>query len=203
MLKGQRAGMENVVYHRLLAARKVARIGVYSSAFSDMENIPTRFTADGDGTSPALEWHDIPDASSLVVLIVEDGDSPTPHPLVHAIAINLDPERRMIGDGALVFSEEATNEVELGLNSMLRRGWMPPDPPPGHGLHRYAFQIFALGAGAELPNSAGRGEVFEAVMDRALGAGCIMGTYERVRRVSDEEPNEDVETGVGLAPAAS
>lgn len=200
VLKGHRSGIENVVFHRLLAVRSVPRVELYS-AFANMERIPVRFTADGDGISPALEWHGIPDAAGHLVLMVEDGDSPTLHPLVHAIAVNLDPERRMIGDGALVNGEKAVSDVQLGLNSLLKLGWMPPDPPPGHGLHRYAFQLFALAAGAALPSAAGRHEVAEAVMDRALAAGCLIGTYERLRRVTNDDTSEEAEVDVGLTPA--
>ena len=42
-----------------------------------------------------------------------------------------------------------------GRNAIGRRGWMPIMPPPGHGPHRYAFQIFVLNAE---PRFAGREE---------------------------------------------
>jgi hypothetical protein len=53
-LKGQRAGVQNITFYRLLAARTVPRIGVHSNAFGNMEPIPTRYTADGDGASPPI-----------------------------------------------------------------------------------------------------------------------------------------------------
>jgi len=202
-LKSQRAGVQNIVYHRLLADRKVPRIAIHSSGFRNMERIPVRFTADGDGGSPPLEWFGIPDGTGSLVLIVEDGDSPTPHPLVHAIAINLDPDFRMLIEGALIVGDDdAPMDIDMGLNSLLKRGWLPPDPPPGHGEHRYAFQIFALSAGPALPSSAGRHEVSEAIMERARAAGCLMGTYERPRRISnDQSANDDEMVGAQLTPA--
>lgn len=198
-LRRQRAGIQSTAFFRLLAARKVPRIGISSTAFANMERLPTRCTADGDGVSPSIDWFGIPDGTESVVLMVEDGDSPTPHPLVHAIAINLRPTCRSLPEGTLnVGDDDMPSEVELGLNSLFKRGWLPPDPPPGHGEHRYAFQIFALGSGPPLPSSAGRHDVFEAVFERALAAGCLFGTYERPQPIyADEGAGSDLAPGIG------
>ncbi|MEO7338654.1 MAG: YbhB/YbcL family Raf kinase inhibitor-like protein, partial [Caldimonas sp.] len=56
----------------------------------------------------------------------------------------------------------------------------PPDPPPGHGVHHYAFQVFALDASAPpFSDTPGRDEVLEALRDHAIASGCLIGTYER------------------------
>jgi Raf kinase inhibitor-like YbhB/YbcL family protein len=192
-LANQRAGLENVAYHRLLTIRTVPLVEVHSAAFNQLGCIPLRYTADGDGVSPPLEWCGIPDGTKSLVVMVEDGDSPTPHPLVHAIAVNLDPERRLLGEGALlVTDDDVPTDFDLGLNSLLRRGWTPPDPPPGHGQHRYAFQVFALNEGSALHAAAGRHEVLDAIFSRAIAAGCLIGTYERPDRIrADQGANAD------------
>jgi phosphatidylethanolamine-binding protein (PEBP) family uncharacterized protein len=142
-----------------------------------------------------------------LVLMVEDADSPTPHPLVHAIAINLDPARGSLLESALnVDEDEHLTRIDLGVNSLLMRGWLPPDPPPGHGEHRYVFQVFALASGAALPNAAGRHQVFEAISARALAAGCLLGTYERPRRIEIDDAARDGLSGLAEAadaPAAT
>lgn len=130
----------------------------------------------------------MPEGTDSLVLMVEDGDSPTPHPLVHAIAINLDASCRSLPENALnLGNSEQPAKIDLGINSLLMRGWLPPDPPPGHGEHRYAFQVFALGAGPALPNSAGRHQVFEAISQRALAAGCLLGTYQRPNPIANDD----------------
>ncbi len=63
-------------------------IEVASLAFADHAPIPARYTADGDGLSPPLAWRALPPEASAVVLLVEDADSPTPNPLVHAIVVD-------------------------------------------------------------------------------------------------------------------
>ena len=89
-LRDQRAGLEQIVYHRLNRRADMASIEVRSSAFDSAQLIPVKYTADGDGISPPLEWRGIPDSTSSVLVIVEDADSPTPHPLVHGIVV-MDP----------------------------------------------------------------------------------------------------------------
>jgi Raf kinase inhibitor-like YbhB/YbcL family protein len=191
-LQGQRAGMQNIGYHRLLASRRVPRIGLHSSAFGNLEHIPSRYTADGEGISPPLEWYGIPDGAASLALLVEDGDSPTPQPLVHAIAINLDPDRRILAECTLMIGDDdLPADIDLGLNSMLTRGWLPPDPPPGHGEHRYAFQLFALAHGPLLPSAVGRHELLDAILERGLAAGCLIGTYERPLRAATGEITDD------------
>jgi Raf kinase inhibitor-like YbhB/YbcL family protein len=207
VLRSHRAGIDGTAYHRLLAARTVSRMQIVSPAFAMGQSIPTRYTADGPGISPPIHWSDAPEDADSLVLMVEDADSPTPHPLVHAIAINLDPARGSLLEGALnVDEDEHLTHVALGVNSLLMRGWLPPDPPPGHGEHRYVFQIFALASGAALPNAAGRHQVFEAISERALAAGCLLGTYERPRRIEIDEAERDGLSGLAaaaVAPAAT
>ena len=80
--------------------------------------------------------------------------------------------------------------LQVGRNSYLQASWLPPDPPPGHGVHRYAFQVFALEAGASFDGEPGREAVLEAIRDHGLASGCLIGTYERPDTsisVGDEE----------------
>jgi phosphatidylethanolamine-binding protein (PEBP) family uncharacterized protein len=189
-LQGQRSGIENIVLRQLLQVREVARLVIRSSAFENLGAIPLQFTADGDGISPPLEWHGVPAAASCVALIVEDADSPTPHPLVHAIAIAAGGDGSW-ASGALNGADRdavaeqgvhAQGRIEMGLNSYLQRNWLPPDPPPGHGPHRYAFQLFALDQTPPFSRAPGRQQLVDEILQRALAAGCLVGTYERLRR---------------------
>jgi Raf kinase inhibitor-like YbhB/YbcL family protein len=190
-LEHQRAGLGNIALYRLLLERQVARIDVRSAAFEHMASIPTRYTADADGISPPLAWRGIPDAAACVALMVEDADSPTPRPLVHAIAVNL-PHEGLLAEGALLSPDaEAKDELEIGLNSLRKQGWLPPDPPPGHGEHRYAFQVFALREGAQFSRAPGRHELFDAILERAIAGGFLIGTYERPKRQETGRTDQD------------
>jgi len=78
-----------------------------------------------------------------------------------------------------VDGDERAQGLLLGRHSMLGTGWLPPDPPPGHGVHRYAFQVFALDAPAELSGTPGRDDVLALLAGHAIASGCLIGTYTR------------------------
>lgn len=184
-LINQRAGMENVVYNELHRRRQVARLSLLSKVFMFNARLPTRFTADGDGVSPPLVWDEVPLGTHTLALIVEDADSPTPHPLVHAIVVELGNARGEMQEGALSSPEHEGLGLNTGQNSFLQHAWLPPDPPRGHGEHRYVFQLFALGAGVRVSSSPGRRAFIDMVMESAIGVGCLIGTYERATNESD------------------
>ena len=68
----------------------------------------------------------------------------------------------------------------LGKNSFQSLGWLPPDPPTGHGPHRYAVQVYALDYRPDLEEGAGRGAVVKALQGHVVAKGLLVGTYERV-----------------------
>jgi Raf kinase inhibitor-like YbhB/YbcL family protein len=177
-LEHQRAGMEKLLFNADPPGSGLRRMEIASPAFAADSPIPQRYTADGAGVSPPLMWRDVPATTSTLALIVEDADSPTPEPMVHAIVVDIDPLDPGLVEGIFGGPPEATPE-KLGLNSFLMHGWLPPDPPPGHGVHHYAFQIFALGPGEPLSKSPGRREVAAAIRERAIAKGCLIGTYQR------------------------
>lgn len=174
-LRRARAGLRSITFHRVELATVPMSIQLASPAFVDEAMLPARFTADGEGTSPPLTWSHVPDARSLA-LIVEDADSPTPAPLVHAIAWQLSPVLERLEEGELLLSHP---HPSLGLTSYLKPGWLPPDPPPGHGPHRYAFQLFALDHDPDLGDNPGRRALIAALRGHTLARGLLIGQYER------------------------
>jgi Raf kinase inhibitor-like YbhB/YbcL family protein len=182
-LRGERAGLDRLLFNRIDLRAGVARIEVSSLAFADHGPIPALYTADGEGISPPLAWKGLPDTTGSLALIVEDADSPTSEPLVHAIAVDIDPQLTGVTEGQLTSaSGSAGPALHLGRNSYLQTAWLPPDPPPGHGVHRYAFQLFALIPGKPFSRSPGRHELVEAIEARAVASGCLIGTYQRDSR---------------------
>jgi Raf kinase inhibitor-like YbhB/YbcL family protein len=178
-LRDVRAGLDQIAFNNAGLRSGMGMLQVGSLAFADHAPIPARYTADGEGVSPPLQWSGVPANAASLVLLVEDADAPTPHPLVHAIAVDLPPSDGALPEGAITGSGQQAEAVHEGRNSYLMAGWLPPDPPPGHGRHRYAFQLFALGPGAPFDGTPGRDEVMAQVRERGLASGCLIGTYER------------------------
>ncbi|ANC86889.1 YbhB/YbcL family Raf kinase inhibitor-like protein [Sphingomonas sp. NIC1] len=179
-LSDVRAGAEKLAIARGTLGIAIPRIELMSPAFADGTRLPERFTADGDGVSPPLVWGPLPEGTAHLALLVEDADAPAPQPLVHAVVWGMPADTGRLDEGAIRSDGAGTPERDVGRNSYLREGWLPPDPPTGHGSHRYAFQLFALDAGVGDPGETpGRTAMLEAMAGHVLAAGVLIGTYSR------------------------
>ena len=180
-MKGMRAVADKLAIVQPALGGRFDAIELMSPAFADGARLPPRFTADGAGISPPLIWGNVPDGTSKLVLLVEDADAPAPTPLVHAIIWGMPPDERRIAEGAIVADGAGSNDGrDVGRNSFLREGWLPPDPPAGHGEHRYAFQLFALDAQVRDPGETPRrAALIKAMSGHVLAAGLLIGCYSR------------------------
>lgn len=178
-LRGTRPGLDALVSASEAAADAPASLTVTSPGFEDGGTIPAGHTADGAGTSPPLAWMGVPPDAAALVLVIEDADSPTPAPLVHAIVTDLPPRDGELPEGALAGPAGKGEGHTMGRNSFLRSGYLRPDPPTGHGPHRYAFQLFALDVAAPADATLGRGALVDLLRGHVLAKGCLVGTYER------------------------
>lgn len=192
-LQGVRAGLDNIVFNTLGMREGMGSIELTSLAFADHAPLPQCYTADGEGISPPLQWSGLPAGAASLLLIVEDADSPTPNPLVHAIVVDLAPENGALHEGAIPSQgHEGATGLRVGRNSALQSAWLPPDPPPGHGIHRYAFQLFALGSSPVFSDAPGRDEIVDALREHAVASGLLVSTYERSDgsiKISDAMPS--------------
>ena len=178
LLRDQHSGLERIAFNRVPIRTGNAAIQLQSDAFDDNQPMPMRYTADGAGASPPLQWSGVPDGAGSLVLLVEDPDAPIPQPFVHAIVVGLPPRDGSLYEGELQRAGR-NGRLKLGRNSFLQATWLPPDPPRGHGVHRYAFQLFALKDSPPFADTPGRDEVEEALRRSAIASGCLVGTYER------------------------
>ena len=116
-LRNQRAGLDQIAFNLVSVGGGTAAIQVRSLAFADHAPIPALYTADGAGISPPVEWTGVPPATASVLLIVEDADAPTPHPLVHAIVVDLPPQDGALPEDALKSSNSEGLGYHTGRNS--------------------------------------------------------------------------------------
>jgi hypothetical protein len=177
LLADRRAGVDKLVAAQPGMGGIAGTLTLTSPAFADGARLPERFTADDEGVSPPLTWTGAP-AGARLALLVEDPDAPASQPLVHAIVWGLEGDSGRLEEGAI--SSDGGASFMLGRNSYMRVGWLPPDPPTGHGEHRYAFQLFALGPNAPDPGEApGRSALIDAMDGNVLASDVLIGTYSR------------------------
>lgn len=180
LLRNVRAGHAKlvVVNHDLNGGAESLELA--SPAFANGARLPERFTADGEGVSPPLVWRDPPAGTTSFALIVEDPDAPAPNPLVHALVWNIPADERRLPEGAITRDGKGgVDGRDVGRNSFLGEGWLPPDPPTGHGSHDYVFQLFALSDAPLIKPNPARDELVRALDGRVLAAGLLVGTYSR------------------------
>ncbi len=179
-LESVRPGPTKAVINAPAFASAPAVIQVSSAAFEEGGTLPIRFTDDGLGISPPLAWTQVPAGTGAIVLLIEDIDCPAPMPLVHAIAWNLPGQDGGLPEGALP-SKASPGEsgIVMGRNSFFKPEYLAPDPPPGHGPHRYYFQFFAVREPLALEGHPDRHALEKAMTGQVTARGLLVGIYER------------------------
>lgn len=177
-LRGVGPGLDKLVANRDFADVPDG-ITVTSPALGPGAPIPADHTEDGRKLSPPLAWTGVPSGAREVVVLIEDADSPTPAPLVHAILLGLPGHDGQIAAGALKSAGNTGAPHRLGKNSFLKAEYLPPDPFTGHGPHRYAVQVLALDTSLAVDAGPGRGAVVDAMKGHVIAKGVLIGTYER------------------------
>ena len=139
---------------------------ITSTAFTDGGEIPSRYTCQGDDTSPPLDWRGVPETARSLVLIVDDPDAPDPKAprmtWVHWVLFNLPPDSTGLLEGTT--PEDLPPGTGQGVNNWNRAGYGGPCPPVGR--HRYFHKLYALDT--ELPNL---GNPTKARLEQAMTEG--------------------------------
>jgi Raf kinase inhibitor-like YbhB/YbcL family protein len=178
-LRHVRPGLGALVTSRLTTGSHGMVIS--SPAFEDGASIPHRYTQDGESLFPPLLWERVPAGTASLALLVEDADAPFPRPLVHALLHSIPPGLSGIPEGGVLAKQVRKSPLgfKAGRNSVARAGWMAPSPIPGHGPHRYAFQLLALDEMPSFPTPPGRGTLLRAMKNNIIAATRVIGVYQR------------------------
>lgn len=147
---------------------------IWSSAFSNGDGIPLRYTADGENISPPLQWECQTDPGSFAI-IFEDPDAPM-GTWVHWVVYNIPGGCRMLEAG-ITDEDELVNGAIQGTNSWGDTGYGGPAPPSGK--HRYYFTIYALDHVLDLAPGATAGELRDAMEGHVTLEASFMGEYSR------------------------
>jgi hypothetical protein len=151
-----------------------------SSAFSEGEMIPAKYTCDGEDVSPPLTWADTPSGTKALALICDDPDAPGAT-WVHWVLFNLPPSIGGLPEGVPSEKSPPTGgltgkyTVYNGTTSWRRIGYNGPCPPSG--THRYFFKLYALDGPLALVNNATAKDVQAAMKGHILAETQLMGRY--------------------------
>ena len=168
------------------AVPEPVELALQSSAFSNGQPIPARYTADGADVSPPLSWSGLPEGTKQLALICDDPDAPDPanpgdEPWVHWVIYKIPPDVTALPEG---IPQEARPDVLPGAIQG-RNDW--PDgenvgyrgPAPPIGEHRYVFTLYALDAELDVQTGLDKPALLAAIAGRVLAKAELTGTYAR------------------------
>jgi Raf kinase inhibitor-like YbhB/YbcL family protein len=181
LTRGLRAGEDTLILSRPEFASVPTTIDVTSPAFQDGDPIPLQYTVSGEDISPPVNWSNLPSGTREVVLIIEDYDISLPRPMVHCIVYGLSPDVGGLGEGALPSrNAKAQDPVpRLGRNGMMFQRYDGPAAPPGHGVHHYVFEVFAVSKVLDFKSTPSKDDILAAIEGHVLATGRLTGTFER------------------------
>lgn len=152
---------------------------IHSPAFSDGGVIPSKYTCEGDDTSPPLEWQGIPGEARSLVLIMDDPDAPDPAAprmtWVHWLLYNLPVDISGLPEG--VTAADLPGGTQEGLNDWKRTGYGGPCPPIGR--HRYFHKLYALDTVLDGLDKPTKEQLESAMEGHILSQGQLIGTYRK------------------------
>jgi phosphatidylethanolamine-binding protein (PEBP) family uncharacterized protein len=157
LLRNVRAGDRHLLWNDPSVRHAPDSIRLTSPAFATGASMPAKYVGRifGPSLSPPLVWSNIPPETAELLLVLEDPDAPLPRPSLHFVERGIAPTLPGFPEGTLA-------------------AYKGPMPPPGHGPHRYVFQLLALRT--SIPT---RGNLRQALQGKVLARGRLDGIYER------------------------
>jgi len=149
-----------------------------TTAFQSGDEIPIKYTCEGDDVSPALSWTEVPAGAASLVLIMDDPDAPDPQPWVHWVLYNIPASSTGLEEG--ISPRDLPSGTLEGLNDWKRTGWGGPCPPKGR--HRYFFKLYALDLVLPDLHRPTKAKVESAMDGHVVAKTELIGTYEKGKK---------------------
>ncbi len=155
--------------HQPVNLNVTSSMKITSDAFIEGQQIPIRFSCDGQAINPPLKISGVPAEAKSLVLIYEDPDAPA-GTFTHWLVWDISPNITEVKEGQTGFGT-------VGNNGAQREGYYPPCPP--NGSHRYIFRLYALDRRLNLPAGSAKPALLDAMQDHILTEAELMGRYSR------------------------
>ena len=143
---------------------------ITTKSFRANHPIPARFTADGKNVNPPLAISGVPSGTKSLALIVDDPDVPMGR-WNHWLLWNIKPDTKTIPE------DSVPRGAMVGHNDAGTAKYVGPSPP--RGTHRYYFRLYALDTKLDLPATADRPILDDAIKGHVLAQAELLGRYAR------------------------
>ena len=156
--------------------KDVPSFALTSDDITDGERLPDT-VAEPDGVSPQLSWSDLPEGTKTLAVTCFDPDAPTASGFWHWSAFNIPADVTELPAGAGAQEDLGVGAVTLTGDSG-KKGYYGPQPPEGHGPHRYLFAVHAVDTEFNPEDIANPTQLGFNLYFHTLGRAIIWGWYE-------------------------
>jgi Raf kinase inhibitor-like YbhB/YbcL family protein len=150
---------------------------IQSSAFTDGDRLPKRYSCDGDDMSPPLAWSGAPADTRSFAIFCDDPDAPS-GTFHHWAAYDIPKTTHELPEN---FATNVARSLVLqGVNDFGKAGYGGACPPKGHGEHHYHFKVMALDCGhLDTHGKARCADIEATAREHCLAEAELIGTYSR------------------------
>ena len=144
-----------------------------STAFQDGGIVPQKY-AGREGVQPGFTFSNAPEGTVSYAIIFHDLDvslQGSTNDVLHWIAWNIPAAAKGIPEGRL------PEGSVTGKNIAGQNAYFGPGAPPGPRYHHYTFELYALNANLDLPNTAGRPELLAAMEGKIVAKAAYVGRF--------------------------
>jgi len=156
-------------------------LAITSTAFTEGDPIPKKYTCEGDDTSPALHWSGVPENTRSLALVIDDPDAPDPRAprmrWVHWVLYNIPADASGLPEA--VSPDALPAGTQEGINDWHRTGYGGPCPPVGR--HRYYHKLYALDTVLDGLHRPTRSQLEAAMAGHIITSSELVGTYQKSR----------------------
>jgi len=155
-----------------------APMTISSPAFLDSQAIPKKYTCDGDGVNPALQFADVPAEARSLALTIADPDAPNP-PWVHWVMWNISASTTEISENSV---PQGAMQGQGSSGQNVYGSPCPPVPSEAEGpsgIHHYIFTVYALDSALNLPSYSTADKLQSAMQGHIITQAQLVGIYGR------------------------
>lgn len=140
------------------------------------------FGCTGENVSPELSWSNPPEGTKSFAVLMHDPDAPTGGAgFWHWIVYNIPASTRSLPQGAGAADGKALPPGAIQAeNDFGDAAWGGPCPPPGSGVHKYNYTVYALAVEKlDLPKNVKASVAGFTINKNAIGKATLIVPYSR------------------------
>jgi Raf kinase inhibitor-like YbhB/YbcL family protein len=154
-------------------APRLAPMLIETSAFEDGGIVPDKYSARGDNVQPGFKISNAPEGTQSFAIIFHDIDVALgggTDDVLHWVVWNIPGDTTEIPEGRLP-------EGSVSGKGIRDNNYLGPGAPAGPRYHHYVFEFYALSSKLDLPTTAGRAELLEAMKGKVLAKAAYVGRF--------------------------